>query len=140
MQFVTRKRRPAPGVMIVSLIDIMMVLLIFLMITSTFKKQPAIKLTLPESSEAKPGGSEERLVVTVSTNAPFFYIDDMGMSEEELAARLAEAIAENPDAKLAIRPDTEAAVGRLVNVMDAAKAAKFKPDAVQMLIRKKAEE
>ena len=56
MQFVNRKRRPAPGVMIVSLMDIMMVLLIFLMITSTFKKQPSIKLTLPESSEAKPGG------------------------------------------------------------------------------------
>ena len=51
MQFVTRKRRPAPGVMIVSLIDIMMVLLIFLMITSTFKKQPYARLQVRDLRE-----------------------------------------------------------------------------------------
>ena len=140
MQFVTTKRRTAPGVMIVSLIDIMMVLLIFLMITSTFKKQPSIKLTLPESSEAKPGGSSERLIITVTTNAPFFFIDETGLTEVELRTRLAETTATDPDAQLAIRPDTESAVGRLVNVMDAAKAANFKPDAVRMLIRQKTAE
>ena len=53
MRFYIRKRRQAPAVIIVALIDILIVLLIFLMVTTTFKQQPALKLALPESSQAK---------------------------------------------------------------------------------------
>ena len=38
---------------IISLIDILIVLLIFLMVTTSFKQFPAVKLTLPESRQPK---------------------------------------------------------------------------------------
>ena len=61
MRFYVRKRRQAPSVIIVALIDILIVLLIFLMVTSTFKQQPVLKLALPESSQAqKTGAHPER--------------------------------------------------------------------------------
>ena len=44
---------------IVALIDILIVMLIFIIVTSTFKQQPALKLALPESSQAKKSGATE---------------------------------------------------------------------------------
>lgn len=136
MRFIQRRHRSAPAVMIVSLIDIMMVLLIFLMITTSFKKLPALKLTLPESDQPVEGSTEANLVVTVTTNAPYYYLGEEPVSLEELEERLSAQIREAPDTQLSIRPDTEAAVGRLVTVMDAAKAARFHPDAVRMIIKR----
>ena len=66
MQFYAHKRRQAPAVIIVALIDILIVLLIFLMVTTTFKQQPALKLALPESSQAQKTGASEAPPVVVS--------------------------------------------------------------------------
>ena len=55
MRFTTRKQRQAPAVIIISLIDILIVLLIFLMVTTTFKQFPAVKLTLPEAKQPNRG-------------------------------------------------------------------------------------
>lgn len=48
------------------------------------------------------------------------------VTAEKLQAELAAKVTENPNLVLAIRSDTEAPVGQLVKVMDAAKAAKVK--------------
>ena len=54
MNFYQRKRR-MPAVIIVSLIDIFAILLIFVIVTSTFKRpQPAVTIKLPESTTAAP--------------------------------------------------------------------------------------
>ena len=50
MQFRARHRRSAPSVIIISLIDVLMVVLIFLVVSTTFKDRlPAIDLALPDS-------------------------------------------------------------------------------------------
>src|SRR5215468_1692701 len=59
MRFYARKRRQAPAVIIVALIDVLIVLLIFLMVTTTFKQQPALRLALPESTQAQKTGANE---------------------------------------------------------------------------------
>ena len=60
MRFGREKRKAAPSVIIVSLIDVLIVVLIFLMITTHFKnRESSLKLTLPESKEAKQGGSSD---------------------------------------------------------------------------------
>ena len=53
MRFFVRKRRQTPTVIIVALIDVLIVLLIFLIVTPTFKQQPSLRLALPESSQAQ---------------------------------------------------------------------------------------
>ncbi len=66
MHFHVRKRRTTPAVIIVALIDVLIVLVIFLLVTTTFKQHPQLKLTLPESSEAKKAGATENTVVEVA--------------------------------------------------------------------------
>lgn len=125
MQFTTRKRRQAPAVIIISLIDVLIVVLIFLMVTSTFKQQPAVKLALPESKQSKVGANENALVVTIPTKGPIS-LQTTPVTMEELQKRLTEAVAKNPETSLSIRADTDAPFGQIIKVMDAAKAANIK--------------
>lgn len=127
MKFMTRKRRSAPTIIIISLIDILIVLLIFLMVSTTFKQQPALKLALPESKQGKPGASDNSpLVVTIAKQAPYFYLNSDPVTGERLQNELMSRVAKNPQLTLAIRADTDAPFGQIVKVMDMAKLAHVK--------------
>jgi biopolymer transport protein ExbD len=129
MQFHIRKRRQAPAVIIVALIDILIVLLIFLMVTTTFKQQPALKLALPESSQAKKTGASEAppLIVNIDPKG-FLYLgaDAKPVTIERLKEEILAAIAKKPDLQLAISADEKAPVGQVIKVMDISKEANLK--------------
>jgi biopolymer transport protein ExbD len=125
MQFSTHKRRNPPTVIIVSLIDVLIVVLIFLMVTTTFKQMPAIKLALPESKQPKAGASDNALIVTIPKDGPLFLKTDP-ITMDALQGKLLEAVRLNPLTTLAIRADTDTPVGKVIKVMDAAKAANIK--------------
>jgi biopolymer transport protein ExbD len=133
MRFLVRKRRSAPTVIIVALVDVLIVLLIFLMITTTFKQQPALRLQLPESTQAlKDGATTNELpyivnITAMASNAIIYVNNDPDpIPFDSLKARLQQAVAKNPQLKLAIRADRNAPWYRIVNVMDIAKELKIK--------------
>ena len=129
MQFRAHRRRQAPTVIIVALIDVLIVLLIFLMATTTFKQQPALRLALPESSQAHKTGANEAAPLVVS-------IDEKGnlrlgpearpITPDQLKSELSSQIEKTPDLKLAISADKSAPFGEIIKVMDAAKEAHIK--------------
>jgi biopolymer transport protein ExbD len=112
----------------VALIDILIVLLIFLMVTTTFKQQPALKLALPESTQAKRAGAQESVPLVIS-------IDPKGnlrvgpdakpVTADRLKQELIAALSANPALRVAISADKAAPFGQIVKVMDAAKEAKI---------------
>ena len=129
MQFYIRKRRQAPAVIIVALIDILIVLLIFLMVTTTFKQQPALKLALPESSQAKKTGASETapLVISIDPKGNLrFGADSKPVTIERFKEELLVALAKKPDLQLAISADKSAPIGQVIKVMDVSKEVKLK--------------
>ena len=130
MKFLVHKRRTAPAVIIVALIDVLIVLVVFLLVTTTFKQQPALKLALPESSQALKSGANENPPLVVSIDAAGkilrFGPEGLPVSPDQLRARLLAAGRENPDTKLAVRADKNAPWESIVKVMDLAKEAKIK--------------
>jgi biopolymer transport protein ExbD len=129
MNFYVRKRKQTPTVIIVALIDVLIVLLIFLMVTTTFKQQPSLRLALPESSQSQKSGANENapLVVSIKKDGTLLFGPDArAVTPEQLSAELAAKAAANPEIKLAISADENAPFGRIVKVMDAAKASKIK--------------
>ncbi len=129
MQFYTRKRRQAPAVIIVALIDILIVLLIFLMVTTTFKQQPALKLALPESTQAKKTGADEAppMIVSIDPKGNLrLGADATPVTVERLKEKLQAAVAKRPDVKLAISADKSAPIGQVIKVMDVSKEANLK--------------
>lgn len=129
MLFRARKRRQPPAIIIVALIDILIVLLIFLMVTTTFKQQPALKLALPESSQAQKTGAHEDapLVISIDPKGNLrLGPESIPVTSDRLKEELVAAAAKTPNLKLAISADTTAPFGQIIKVMDAAKEAKIK--------------
>ena len=121
-----RHRRHAPSVIIVSLIDVLLVVLIFLMVTTTFKKvEPMLKLALPESKQAKPGISDSKpFIIYISTNAPFFYLGERPVTLDHLQADLEAAAKKDPQLKVMIKADKRSPLGEAIKLIDIAKLAK----------------
>jgi biopolymer transport protein ExbD len=113
-------------VIIVSLIDVLIVVLIFLMVTTTFKQQSSLKLVLPKSSQAQTGASANReFIVAISKSGLLSFTNDP-VRLDQLQQRLKETAEMYPNMTLVIRADTNAPWGRVVEVRDAASEAKIK--------------
>ena len=134
MRFLIRKRRAAPAVIIVALIDVLVVLVVFLLATMTFKQQPLVKLALPESTSGLKSGQSDNppLLVTVEANDTIrFGADNQAVRIEEFRSRLLLAVEKQRaqakgEVRLAIRADKSAHWERIVQVMDVAKEANLK--------------
>src|SRR5579864_937000 len=129
MRFFPRQRRRPPAIIIVALIDILIVLLIFLMVTTTFKQQPALKLALPESSQAVKTGANENapLVVSIEPDGSLrLGKEAKPVTIERLKEELLRAVNSQPDLRLAIMADKAAPWGQIVKVMDVTKETGIK--------------
>src|SRR6266404_1331569 len=120
-----RQRHRAPSVIIVSLIDVLLVVLIFLMVTTTFKKaEPMLKLALPESKQAKPGATDAKpFIILVTTNAPYFYLGENPVTLDRLQSELEAAAKKDPQLKVTIKADKRSPFGEVIKLIDAAKTA-----------------
>jgi biopolymer transport protein ExbD len=121
------KRRPVPTIPIVSLIDIMVILLIFFVATTTFEKDKTqMKITLPESKTL--GGAattpEVRVAITIDEQQHVF-LDGKPVELEQLAAAITTMKETAPGLKLELKADTTAALGNLVKVWDALREAGY---------------
>ena len=127
MRFILRKNRKPPAVIVVALIDVLMVVLIFMVVSTTFKNQAAVRLALPESSQAqKAPTANQSLIVTVAKKSPYFYLGSVPIKEGDLEEEIKKAVKSNPEQQLSIRSDTDAPFGKIIKVMDAAKLAGVK--------------
>jgi biopolymer transport protein ExbD len=122
MEFAVRKRR-APSIIIVSLVDILTILLIFFVVSTTFKKdQPEVQINLPESKTATKAPAElEHAIVSVDEedvvklNGHTIAIDGLQRAVSDLAP--------TQKASLALQADKRATFGTIIKVMDALKLA-----------------
>jgi len=109
---------------ITSLIDVLFLLLIFLMISSTFLEQPGIKLDLPETQSAvKVKQSEFSLFVDKTGK---IFLNDKEISSETLEKRLKEELPNMKGGALILKADTDASHGKVVLIMDIVKKSGVK--------------
>ncbi|MBN8246244.1 MAG: biopolymer transporter ExbD [Verrucomicrobia bacterium] len=126
MNFYPRRRRTTPAIIIISLIDVLLVMLVFLLFTTTIKNTPAIKLDLPETSDAaRPGASSEKppLIVSIRRESPRFFVGERAVEAGQLPGELASARQQDPAMRLVLRADKEAEWGDVVRLLDLAKQA-----------------
>ncbi|HKP92671.1 MAG TPA: biopolymer transporter ExbD, partial [Chthoniobacterales bacterium] len=125
MKIAVRKRR-APSIIIVSLVDILTILLIFFVVSTTFKRdQPEVQINLPDSKTSTKSSSElEHAVVSVNAN------DEVRLDGEVIGVDDLEASVRNLPATrraaLALQADKKASFGIIIKVMDALKLAGVK--------------
>jgi biopolymer transport protein ExbD len=128
MKFYTRQRR-MPTVIIVSLIDILAILLIFVIVTTTFRQeQSEIVIKLPESksAEAAPQGAEPQ-ILSVDPSGEISFQGKKFRAEQiaGLKPLLDEFRKNSPGGAVALQADTKAPFGAIISVIDALKEAGF---------------
>ena len=128
MRFLVRKRRTTPAVIIVALIDVLIVLVIFLLVTTTFKQQAALKLALPESSQAKKAGANENPPFVVSIDGKGIYYRGQTAGDLRAVAKPTDFESVNQSAILCwpSTPTKRRRGEKIVKVRDAAAEAKIK--------------
>jgi biopolymer transport protein ExbD len=123
VNFLAQAKKKSLIINITPLIDVMFLLLIFFMVTSTFKNQPAINLVLPRSATA-----EETIVaptVVYLTEEGALYLNDQPVAEEDLDDRLQAIAAASGEDRVVLRADQDASHGAVVRLIDLIKGSGF---------------
>jgi biopolymer transport protein ExbD len=115
-----------PRIRIINLVDILFILLLFFIATTTFRMdQPnAVKLNLPEAKTAEALGKQKLDHVTISvTSNDVIFVNQQKVNLDVLEKLLREAKAKNPDVLLEFSADKNVNYGTVVAVVDAARDA-----------------
>jgi len=121
-----RRREPEePEINLIPFIDVLLVILIFLMLSTTYSKFTELQVTLPVADAERLRDHPREIVVAVAADGRYA-IDRKaieGRGVELLAAELGAAAAGAKDTMIIISADANAAHQSVVNVMDAARRA-----------------
>jgi biopolymer transport protein ExbD len=121
-----RKPRPEePEINLIAFIDILLVVIIFLMLTSTFSKFTELQLTLPTAEAEKLRDRPAEIVVSVAADGRYAVnrLAVEGRTVENLAAALTAASKDQKEPVVIVSADATAAHQSVINVLDAARRA-----------------
>ena len=116
------KRRDAITPDITPMVDVVFLLLIFFMLSTTFIVSPGIRIDLPQA-EAEPVRRERQDLRVKIAAEGVLYVDDQRLSPEDLVERLRAAARTDQDTLVVIEADENTAHKHVVEVMDRAKGA-----------------
>lgn len=106
---------------ITSLIDVVFLLLLFFVVTSTFLERPGLDLTLPAASPTEVARRDE---VTVELDADgATWLDGARLEPADLEAGIERALASAGTERVVLEADERVPHGRVVEAMDAARRA-----------------
>ena len=117
------KLKEDPTIDLTSLIDVVFLLLIFFMVSTTFERPASLKIDLPEASAVQePKDQVERLELVIDANGRMFLNDQQLVDErvDTLKAALTQAVGEERGMPLILRADRETPHHFVVTAMDAA--------------------
>lgn len=106
-----------------SLTDIVLLLLIFFLLSSTFIVQPGIKVRLPEA-ETSEEALDKSITVTIVEDG-VYYLNDQQVSLSELGANLNSMFKRFAENVIIIRADREVNIFNLIEVLDICKKVGF---------------
>jgi biopolymer transport protein ExbD len=118
-------RLEEPEINLIPFIDVLLVVLIFLMLSTTYSKFTELQVTLPVADAEKLRERPREIIVVVSADGHYVVNRKPveGRSVERLTAELSAVAAGSNDLIVIVSADATAAHQSVVNVMDAARRA-----------------
>ena len=125
---IKRKTKAIDGFSMSSMTDIIFLLLIFFMITSTMVSPNAIKVLLPQGSQQTSAKPLTRVIIDKELNCyvAFGNQDEMPVTWEELPAFLQDCAAKEPEMYVALYADETIPYREIVKVLNIANENQFK--------------
>lgn len=109
------------GINVTPLVDVVLVLLVVLMVASTYVVAQTLKVQLPKAS-ATDGPAEKPLKVILTVDGGLL-LDDAPTTPEAVSAALAAAVKADAETSLVVSADAAVEHGRVVGLIDLAKQA-----------------
>lgn len=140
MNFKKASRREDPEINLIPFIDVLLVVLIFLMVSTTYSKDTALKIELPTAQAQKPPAEPVELRVSVDAKGQYALNNRAlgALTPEALASELRAEAAKGGKAEggplVVINADASAAHQWVVNVLEASRMAGL--ERVSFLARK----
>jgi len=119
-----RRKRDEPRVDLTPMVDVVFLLLIFFMISTTFVETPGITVKLPESSSKVVEKEPQEIKVYLSSDGTIS-LQEERVSLEQLRQRLRSYGERAAEMTFLLLADQEARHGKVVELMDAAREAGF---------------
>ena len=110
------------GINVTPLVDVVLVLLIIFMVTSSFIVHESIEVDLPRAANSKDKTPRSPVMITVDSEERL-YLDGTAVSTEELLQRMRTAVAEDNTVRAIISADQRLSYGKVVRVIDMVKEA-----------------
>jgi biopolymer transport protein ExbD len=130
------RRRTDPTLEMTPLIDVVFLLLIFFLITTTFVRpdESQLPLNLPSASAGESSTPGERVVIFVTADGSLQLQDEL-VRPEEVYQRLERLYAEEPGLQLQVKGDKDTSYGYVTGVIDMARQVGFKR--VNLVVQRK---
>jgi biopolymer transport protein ExbD len=123
MNFRKGRREDYPEINLIPFIDILLVIVIFLAVTTTYARFAELKINLPTSSAEQTPNPPKQIEVAVAEDGRY-QIDNTPVGDvsiDGLAAALKQAAGDQSEAVVVINADAQATHQSVVNVMEAAR-------------------
>jgi biopolymer transport protein ExbD len=121
-----RRQRPEePEINLIPFIDVLLVVLIFLMLSTTYSRFTELQINLPSADATKMAERPGEIIVAVSADGRYSVRGELvdGRSVERLTAVLAAAAGGDRNAMVIVSADALTAHQSVINVLDAARRA-----------------
>jgi biopolymer transport protein ExbD len=104
------------------LIDVVFLLLIFFMVSTTFDRHAKLKVELPEASAKPAQQQQDPIVISIDAKGNYFINDRQLVNTrlETLKTALRKTVADKEDVSLVLRADAKTPHQAVVRAMDAA--------------------
>ncbi|HEN47575.1 MAG TPA: biopolymer transporter ExbD [Mizugakiibacter sp.] len=121
MRITSRRNETDFEINVISLIDVLLTLLMFFVLTTTFVQHTQLKVSLPEASQATTQQDSDALVIVIDRSGRY-YIDNQvieGDGELALQRAIQQAVGNNRQRKVIIRADAKTPNQAVITAMDA---------------------
>lgn len=125
MNFQRDRREDAPEINLIPMIDVLLVILIFLMVTTTYSKFSGLDINLPtaDAQQDKQQLGEINVVVTAAGDVMVDKKPVIGRGNDSIQQALKQAVAPGKESVVIINADAKATHQSVIDVMQAAQAA-----------------
>lgn len=127
MNFRRGQGREEPEINLIPMIDVLLVIIIFLMLTTTYAKFSGIEINLPTAEASKPPEQPNEIDVAVTASGQVL-VNKSPLSTSDvtsIANALRRAAGERQDPVIVINADAKATHQSVVDVMQAAQTAGY---------------
>jgi Biopolymer transport protein len=119
MKFSSEDNNPS-RLNLTSLIDVVFLLLIFFMVSTTFEKQSKLKIELPEASQTNTQAESQKVTITINAKGQY-YLNDKQLSVQDaghLKQQLNDLIEQTQSGQVLIKADANAPHKYVVTALD----------------------